>query len=60
MYASERTTQFLITAPFLMIHPRPTTECSREPSIRHPFDTTEFLTFPVSKYCVGQESFVLV
>ncbi len=43
MYAPERTTQFLITAPFLMIHPRPTTECSREPSIRHPFDTTEFL-----------------
>lgn len=29
-------------------------------SIRHPLETTEFLTSEVSKYCVGQESLVLV
>ena len=32
---------YFTTAPFLMVQPRPTMQCSTVPSIRQPFDTTD-------------------
>ena len=46
---SARTTQFLITAPFLMVQPRPTMEFSTVPSIMEPLEITELETLAVSK-----------
>lgn len=55
-----RTIQFFTTAPFLIWHPRPTTQFSSVPSIRQPLETSDDFTLAVSKYCVGQESLVRV